>query len=92
MVVYSHLFEQSKNLRDCCYCSLHGCSLHGPLLCDADCCNPTARADFTRTTAIIAARVMAVGNLGAVALHRALEAGGSTLGRHLGGGLADRVA
>jgi hypothetical protein len=94
MMVYSHLFGFSRNLRDCCYCSLHGCTLHGPL-CDAGCCSPTAaRADFTctTTTTTMAAKVMAVGKLGAVALHRALVAEGSTRGRHLGGGLAGRAA
>jgi hypothetical protein len=93
MMVDTHPFGSSRNLRDCCYCSLHGCIRHGPL-CDAGCCNPAAaRADFTcTTTTIMAAMVMAVGKLGAVALHRALVAEGSTLGRHLGGGLAGRVA
>lgn len=94
MMVDSHLFGFSRNLRDCCYCTLHGCTRHGPL-CDAGCCNPiVARVDFTCTTTItiVAAKVMAVGKLGAVALHRALVAEGSTLGRHQGGGLAGRAA
>jgi hypothetical protein len=93
MMVDSHLFGFSRNLRDCCYCSLHGYIRHGPL-CDAGYCNPiVARADFACTTTIImAAKVMPVGKLGAVALHRALVAEGSTLGRHLGGGLAGRAA
>ena len=40
----------------------------------------------------MAAKVMPVGKLGAVALHRALVAECSTLGRHLGGGLAGMAA
>ncbi len=94
-MVDSHLFGSSRSHlhRDCCYCSLHGCIRHGPLSAAVAGCYNLARADFTCINTIKAAKVMAAGKPGVVALHRALVvAEGSTLGRHQGGGLADRAA
>jgi len=90
-MVGSHLFGFGRNLRDCCYCSLPGYIRHGPLCVDSGNNLTTARGDLAYTT-IRAAKALGDGKLGAVVLHRALGVADSTLGRHLGDGLAGRAA